>query len=49
MSEVEKVTIILLNREFDRYARECLRRYQEAVVIQIGRSLDCLVIGTYGN
>ena len=40
MSEVNKVTIILRNREFDRYARDFLARYPEAVVVHIGCGLD---------
>ncbi len=35
MSEVNKVTIILRNREFDRYTRDFLARYPEAVVVHI--------------
>ena len=40
MDEEDKVTIILRNREFDRYARDFLARYPEAVVVHIGCGLD---------
>jgi len=40
MSEANKVTIIMRNREFDRYARDFLARYPEAVVVHIGCGLD---------
>ena len=40
MREFEKVTLILRNREFDRYARDFLARYPEAVVVHIGCGLD---------
>jgi len=36
MSEVNKVTIILRNREFDRYTRDFLSQHPEAVVVHIG-------------
>ena len=40
MPEYEKVTLILRNREFDRYARDFLTRRPEAVVVHIGCGLD---------
>jgi len=40
MDEEDKVTIILRNLEFDRYARDFLARYPEAVVVHIGCGLD---------
>ncbi len=40
MDEEDKVTVILRNREFDRYARDFLARYPEAVVVHIGCGLD---------
>jgi O-methyltransferase involved in polyketide biosynthesis len=40
MNEVNKVTIILRNREFDRYVRDFLSHYPEAVVVHIGCGLD---------
>ncbi len=40
MSEVKKTTIILRNREFDRYARDFLARRPDAVVVHIGCGLD---------
>ena len=40
MSEVNKVTIILRNREFDRYVRAFLSKNPEAVVVHIGCGLD---------
>jgi O-methyltransferase involved in polyketide biosynthesis len=40
MSEVNKVTIILRNWEFDRYVRDFLRHFPEAVVVHIGCGLD---------
>jgi len=40
MSEVNKVTIILRNREFDRYARDFMLQQPEAVVVHIGCGLD---------
>ena len=40
MDEDDKVTVILRNREFDRYARDFLARYPEAVVVHIGCGLD---------
>jgi O-methyltransferase involved in polyketide biosynthesis len=40
MDEEVKVTIILRNLEFDRYTRDFLARYPEAVVVHIGCGLD---------
>lgn len=40
MSEVNKTTIILRNREFDRYARDFLARHPRGVVVHIGCGLD---------
>jgi len=40
LSEANKLVIILRNREFDRYARDFLRRHPEAVVVHIGCGLD---------
>ena len=40
VDEDDKVGLVLRNREFDRYAREFLTRYSEAVVIHIGCGLD---------
>ncbi len=40
MDEDDKVTVILRNREFDRYARDFLARHPEAVVVHIGCGLD---------
>ncbi len=40
MDEADKVMIILRNREFDRYARDFLRRHPQAVVVHIGCGLD---------
>jgi O-methyltransferase involved in polyketide biosynthesis len=40
MDEEDKVTVILRNLEFDRYARDFLARYPEAVVVHIGCGLD---------
>jgi O-methyltransferase involved in polyketide biosynthesis len=40
LSEVNKLVIILRNREFDRYARDFLARHPEAVVVHIGCGLD---------
>jgi methyltransferase (TIGR00027 family) len=40
MDEEDKVTVILRNREFDRYARDFLARHPEAVVVHIGCGLD---------
>jgi O-methyltransferase involved in polyketide biosynthesis len=40
MDEDDKVTVILRNREFDRYARDFLARCPEAVVVHIGCGFD---------
>lgn len=40
VDEDDKVGIVLRNREFDRYARDFLNRYPEAVVVHIGCGLD---------
>jgi len=40
MDEDDKVTVILRNLEFDRYARDFLARHPEAVVVHIGCGLD---------
>src|SRR5574341_1278275 len=40
LSEANKLVIILRNREFDRYARDFLRRHPDAVVVDIGCGLD---------
>jgi len=40
MDEDDKVTLILRNREFDRYARDFLVRHPEAVVVHIGCGFD---------
>lgn len=40
MSEVNKVTIILRNRQFDRYVRDFLECSPEAAVVHIGCGLD---------
>ncbi len=40
MDEDDKVAIILRNREFDRYTRDFLARYPQAVVVHIGCGLD---------
>jgi len=40
MDEDDKVSVILRNREFDRYARDFLARHPEAVVVHIGCGLD---------
>ena len=40
MDEDDKVTIILRNREFDRYVQDFLARNPEAVVVHIGCGLD---------
>jgi O-methyltransferase involved in polyketide biosynthesis len=40
MDEKDKVTVILRNLEFDRYARDFLARRLEAVVVHIGCGLD---------
>jgi O-methyltransferase involved in polyketide biosynthesis len=40
INEEVRVTLVLRNREFDRYARDFLARYPEAVVVHIGCGLD---------
>jgi O-methyltransferase involved in polyketide biosynthesis len=40
VDEEDKVGLVLRNREFDRYARDFLARYPEAVVVHIGCGLD---------
>jgi O-methyltransferase involved in polyketide biosynthesis len=40
MDEEDKVTVILRNREFDRYAQDFLARHPEAVVVHIGCGFD---------
>lgn len=40
MDEDDKVSIILRNREFDRYVRDFLARHPKAVVVHIGCGLD---------
>lgn len=40
LSEANKLVIILRNREFDRYARDFLKRHPDAVVVHIGCGLD---------
>ncbi len=40
MSKVQKVMLLLRNREFDRYARDFLTSRPEAVVVHIGCGLD---------
>lgn len=40
MDEEDKVTVILRNLEFNRYARDFLARHLEAVVVHIGCGLD---------
>jgi len=40
IDEEVRVAIVLRNREFDRYARNFLARYPEAVVVHIGCGLD---------
>jgi O-methyltransferase involved in polyketide biosynthesis len=40
VDEDDKVGLVLRNREFDRYARDFLDRYPEAVVVHIGCGLD---------
>lgn len=40
IDEDDKVGLVLRNREFDRYARDFLARYSEAVVVHIGCGLD---------
>ncbi len=40
IDEETRVAVVLRNREFDRYARDFLARYPEAVVVHIGCGLD---------
>jgi O-methyltransferase involved in polyketide biosynthesis len=40
LSQVQKTTLILRSREFDRYARDFLSRHPGAVVVHIGCGLD---------
>ncbi len=40
MDEDDKVTVLLRNREFDRYVRDFLARHPESVVVHIGCGLD---------
>ena len=40
MDEDDKVTVILRNREFDRYTRDFLTRHPDAVVVHIGCGFD---------
>ncbi len=40
VDEEDKVGLVMRNREFDRYARDFLARYPEAVVVHIGCGLD---------
>lgn len=40
LDEEDKVALVLRNREFDRYGRDFLGRYPEAVVVHIGCGLD---------
>lgn len=40
LSEENKLVLILRNREFDRYTRDCLARHPQAVVVHIGCGLD---------
>ena len=40
MDEGDQTVLVLRNREFDRYARDFLTRYPEAVVVHIGCGLD---------
>jgi O-methyltransferase involved in polyketide biosynthesis len=40
MDEEDRVALVLRNREFDRYARDFLTRYPEAVVVHVGCGLD---------
>jgi O-methyltransferase involved in polyketide biosynthesis len=40
MDEEDKIALVMRNREFDRYARDFLARYPEAVVVHIGCGLD---------
>jgi O-methyltransferase involved in polyketide biosynthesis len=40
MDKDDQIALILRNREFDRYARDFLARYPEAVIVHIGCGLD---------
>jgi O-methyltransferase involved in polyketide biosynthesis len=40
LSEANKLVVILRNREFDRYTRDFLKDYPDAVVVHIGCGLD---------
>ena len=40
LSEANKLVVILRNREFDRNARDFLKRHPDAVVVHIGCGLD---------
>lgn len=40
MDKDDQVALILRNREFDRYARDFMARYPEAIVVHIGCGLD---------
>jgi O-methyltransferase involved in polyketide biosynthesis len=40
MDKDDQVALILRNREFDRYARDFMDRYPEAIVVHIGCGLD---------
>ena len=40
MDKDDQIALILRNREFDRYARDFLARYPEAVIVHIGGGLD---------
>ncbi len=40
MDEDDKVSLILRNREYDRYVRDFLGRHQEAVVVHLGCGFD---------
>jgi O-methyltransferase involved in polyketide biosynthesis len=40
MDEEDKVSVLLRNREFDRYVRDFLARNPEAAVVHIGCGLD---------
>lgn len=40
MDEDDKITIVLRNREFDRYVQDFLSRHPDAVVVHIGCGLD---------
>jgi O-methyltransferase involved in polyketide biosynthesis len=40
MDEEDKVALVLRNRELDRYARDFMDRYRQAIVVHIGCGLD---------